>query len=459
MSSILTFPKDFLWGVSTSAYQIEGAVNEDGRGESIWDRFSHTPGKVQNRDTGDIACDHYHRYRDDVTLMKSMGLNSYRFSISWPRVIPNGRGRVNPPGLDFYSRLVDALLEAGIQPLVTLYHWDLPQALDDEGGWFNRAAADAFADYADVVSRHLGDRVKNWLTLNEPWCSSLLSYAIGEHAPGHHDLYSALVASHHLLLAHGKALTVLRRNVPDGELGIVLNLTDVMAASPSAADRAAARFQDGSFNRWFLDPLFGRDYPADTVRTYVQLENLPPEGMNGLIQPGDMESISAPCDMLGLNYYTRSVMRDTSIPASENLPQTEYVAPREEWTEMDWEIYPEGLYRLLNRLHFDYRPNKIMVTENGASYSDGPEASGKIHDTRRVTYLHDHIHACYRALQNGVPLVGYYVWSIMDNFEWAKGYQQRFGLFYTDFATQQRIPKDSAAWYSRVIAHNGLEVE
>lgn len=459
MSQILTFPDGFLWGASTSAYQIEGAWNEDGRGESIWDRFAHTPGKVNNNENGDVACDHYHRYREDVALMKSLGLKSYSFTISWPRVLPMGRGRVNPAGLDFYSRLADALLEAGIQPRVTLYHWDLPQALDDEDGWLNRATSDAFAEYADVISRHLGDRVKTWITLNEPWCSSILSYAIGEHAPGLHDMRKALAASHHLLLAHGKALSVLRSNIPDAELGIVVNMQEYTPASPSAADEIAVREADGGFNRWFLDPLFGRGYPADMVRLYARQGYLPFQGMDAWVQNGDMEIIGAPFDLLGLNYYSRSVVRSDAVPERDNLPQTEFPAPRSEWTDMDWEVYPQGLYNLLNRLHFEYRSHKIMVTENGASYSDGPDAAGRIHDVRRIDYLREHIRACYRAVQNGVPLAGYYVWSILDNFEWAKGYSQRFGMVYVDYATQQRLPKDSAYWYAQVIARNGLEVD
>lgn len=448
--SKIAFPDNFVWGSATSSYQIEGGWQADGKSESIWDRFSHTPGKIEDGSNGDVACDHYHRWREDIALMKSLNLQAYRFSISWPRILPEGRGRVNQAGLDYYSRIVDGLLEQGIAPCVTLYHWDLPQVLQDQGGWPARATAEAFVEYADVVSRHLGDRVNNWITHNEPWCVSILSHLLGIHAPGWHDPVAAVRAAHHVLLSHGWAVPVIRRNAPNAEVGITLNFTVSEPASQSAADLALARAFDATFNRWFTDPVFGRDYPADGVAIYA------PSFPNGLdfVEPGDMESIAVPMDFLGVNYYSRGVHRDMS--ATDNLPQTNF-ADRP-LTEMDWEVYPEGLYKLLNRLHFEYEPPKLYVTENGCSYSDGPDANGRVADHRRTAYLRDHFAAAHHAIENGVPLAGYFVWSLMDNFEWAKGYEQRFGVVWVDFETQERIPKDSALWYRDVIANNGFSM-
>jgi len=447
----IEFPSNFLWGAATASYQIEGAWQADGKGESIWDRFTHTPGKILDGSTGDVACDHYHRWADDIALLKSLNVQAYRFSIAWPRILPTGRGQINQAGLDFYSRLVDGLLTAGITPFATLYHWDLPQALQDQGGWPQRSTAEAFAEYADVITRHLGDRVKNWMTHNEPWCASFLSHQIGEHAPGWQDWKAALRAAHHILLSHGWAVPVIRGNSPDAQVGIVLNFEPSEPASPSAADFQAARRREGYFSRWFLDPVYGRHYPADMVAEYAANGFLP----NGLdfVRGGDMEAIAAKTDFLGVNYYTRAVVRDEQ--AADNLPQTVFAAPAAERTEMGWEVYPQGLYNLLNRLHFEYQASKLYVTENGCSYSDGPDASGHIRDQRRLNYLRDHFAAVRRAMQNGVPLAGYFVWSLMDNFEWAKGYTQRFGMVWVDYATQQRMPKDSALWYKEVIANNG----
>ncbi|MBK9712844.1 MAG: beta-glucosidase [Kouleothrix sp.] len=456
--SKLTFPPGFTWGAATAAYQIEGAWNEDGRSESIWDRFTHTPGNVRDGSSGDVACDHYHRWRDDIALMKDLGLQSYRFSVAWPRVLPDGRGRVNQAGLDFYSRLVDGLLEAGIEPYVTLYHWDLPQILQDQGGWPARATAEAFVEYADVVSRALGDRVKHWITHNEPWCAAFLSHQVGEHAPGWHDWPAAIAASHHLLLSHGWAVPAIRANSPDAEVGITLNFGPVVPASPSAADYVAYRQEDGYAHRWFVDPLYGRHYPADMVADYIAAGYLPADGMT-FVQPGDLAAIAAKTDFLGVNFYTRSVARSTAVPESENLPPTVTRAPKAEWTEMDWEIAPDSLYELLVRLHVTYRPGKLYITENGASYSDGPGVDGQIHDARRLRYLRDHFAAAQRAIAAGAPLAGYFVWSLMDNFEWAKGYTQRFGIVWVDYQTQQRIPKDSALWYRQVIADNAIEAD
>ncbi|HVK69080.1 MAG TPA: GH1 family beta-glucosidase [Polyangium sp.] len=450
------FPENFVWGTATSSYQIEGAVNEDGRGESIWDRFSKTPGKVNDGSNGDVACDHYHRYRDDVALMKDLGVHAYRFSVAWPRVLPKGRGATNAAGLDFYERLVDTLLAAGIEPYLTLYHWDLPQALQDEGGWTNRATAEAFAAYADVVSKRLGDRVKKWITHNEPWCAALLSNQIGLHAPGLRDYRAALSVSHHLLLSHGLAVPVLRQNSPGAEVGITLNFAPTFPASRSAADLDAARHHDGYFNRWFLDPLFGRHYPADMIADYIAAGHLPPEGFTD-VRPGDLKIIATPCDFLGVNYYNRTVTRSDKVPEEENLPRTVHVAPRSEWTDMEWEVYPDGLRQLLTRLHLEYGPAKLYVTENGASYSDGPDAEGRVRDERRTRFLRDHFLAARRAIDAGVPLAGYFVWSLLDNFEWERGYTQRFGIVWVDYTTQKRIPKDSALWYRGVIAANAVE--
>lgn len=450
----LTFPSNFVWGAATSSYQIEGAWADDGKGESIWDRFTHTPGKIIDGSNGDVACDHYHLYKQDVALMAQLGLQAYRFSVAWPRVLPEGRGHANPAGLDFYSRLVDTLLAAGITPFVTLYHWDLPQALQDRGGWPARATAEAFVEYADLLSRHLGDRVKNWITHNEPWCAALLSHQVGEHAPGWQDWPAALVAGHHLLLSHGWAVPVIRANSKDAEVGITLNFTPAEPASASRADFEATRWFDGYFNRWFIDALYGRGYPADMVADYQAAGYLP----NGLdfVQPGDLYAIATLTDFFGVNMYTREVVR--AQDAADNLPQTLFAAPAQERTEMNWEIHPESLYRLLLRLYAHYQIPKLYITENGASYSDGPDANGQIQDQRRIDYLRDHLAACHRAIQAGVPLQGYFQWSLMDNFEWAKGYTQRFGMVWVDYATQKRIPKASALWYKEAIDNNGFAV-
>lgn len=457
MSAFLAFPNQFVWGAATSSYQIEGAWNEDGKGESIWDRFTHTPGHVIDGTTGDVACDHYHRWPEDIVLMGTLGLQAYRFSIAWPRILPNGHGRVNQAGLDFYSRLVDGLLSAGITPFVTLYHWDLPQALQDTGGWPARTTAEAFVEYADVVSRHLGDRVKNWITHNEPWCASILSHQIGEHAPGWRDTAAAVRAAHHVLLSHGWAVPVIRANSPGSEVGITLNFEAKEPASTSPTDVNKARIEDGTYNRWFVSALYGRHYPADIVAHY---EPFFPQGMD-FIQPGDFEIIAAPIDFLGVNYYTRSIVRDDSDrnnlspTRSPDHPTTDMYSGTE--NPVAWEVYPEGLYNLLNRLQFEYGPAKIYITENGASYGDGPDAMGHIADIRRLNYLRDHFIAAWRAMQNGVPLAGFFVWSLMDNFEWAKGYLQRFGIVWVDYETQRRVPKNSALWYRDVIANHGFE--
>ena len=441
------FPAGFVWGAATASYQIEGAWQADGKGESIWDRFAHTPGKISDGSTGDVACDHYHRWREDIALMRELGLQAYRFSIAWPRILPGGSGRANQAGLDFYSRLVDGLLQAGIEPFATLYHWDLPQVLQERGGWPARATAEAFIEYADAITRRLGDRVKNWITLNEPWCSSLLSYSLGEHAPGHRDLDEAAAAAHHLLLAHGWAMPAIRRNSPGCRAGITLNLSSQYPASESDADLAAAWQADGAFNRWFLDPLAGRGYPQDIVEHYRRPMDF--------VRPRDLEAIAAPMDFVGVNYYYRNIARSTAVPESENAPRT--VFPNDEHTEMGWEVYAEGLYALLARLKADYDFPAYYITENGAAYPDAIDPEGQVADPRRIAYLRDHFTQAARAIADGFPLHGYFVWSLLDNFEWSHGYTKRFGLVYVDYATQQRIPKASARWYSRVIAENAVE--
>jgi beta-glucosidase len=446
MSATGSFPSRFLWGASTAAYQIEGAWNEDGKGESIWDRFCHTSGRIANGDTGDVACDHYHRWRQDVDLIKELGLQAYRFSVSWSRVLPDGRGSANPAGLDFYDRLVDALLEASIEPFLTLYHWDLPQALQDQGGWPARLCAEAFVEYADLVSRGLGDRVKYWTTFNEPFVSAFVGHLEGRHAPGSSNLGEALAAAHHMLLAHGWAVPVVRRNVPGAEVGITLNLAGRVPASQSVADRAAAWQRDGVVNRWFLDPISARGYPGDIVAHYGHPMDF--------VQPRDMEAMAVPLDLLGVNYYCRDIVRSAEVAEADNAPPTTLANP--EQTDMGWEVYAEGLYDILGRLHFDYRFPALYVTENGAAYPDQLDADGSVDDPLRIAYLQRHLEAAARAIAAGVPLKGYFVWSLLDNFEWGHGYSKRFGLIYVDYATQRRVLKSSAEWYSRVIAGNGV---
>lgn len=438
------FPKDFIWGAATASYQIEGAWNEDGRGESIWDRFSHTPGKTLNGDTGDMACNHYHLWRDDIKLMKGLGLKAYRFSIAWPRILPSGTGSINEAGIDFYSKLVDELLEVGIRPFATLYHWDLPQALQDKGGWTARMVVDAFVEYTDIITRALGDRVKDWITLNEPWVSAFVGYEHGRHAPGHTSRDEAILASHHLLLSHGRSVPVIRNNSKDANVGITLNLSPKVPASPSIADKKAAFWEDGYVNRWFLDPISSRGYPEDMVKFYNKDMSF--------VQQGDMEEIEVPIDFLGVNYYTRNIVRSQVLPEKENLPQT--VFREGEITEMDWEVHPQSLYDLLGRLHFEYNFPSIYITENGAAFIDEVNSDGEVHDPQRVSYLQTHLESVNKAIQIGVPVHGYFVWSLLDNFEWGFGYSKRFGIVYVDYQTQKRILKSSAKWYQNKIQEN-----
>jgi beta-glucosidase len=442
----ISFPKSFLWGSASSSFQIEGATTADGRGETIWDRFCATPGKIANGDTGEPAIDHYHRWRDDIALMRDLGLQAYRFSIAWSRILPSGTGQINQAGLDFYDRLVDGLLAAGIEPHITLYHWDLPQVLQDQGGWPNRATANAFANYTDIVSRKLGDRVKHWITHNEPWCASILSYWIGEHAPGITQ-GPALQAAHTILLSHGLAVPIIRANSQGSNVGITLNFSPAYPETDSPEDAAAALTHDGFFNRWFCDPLFRGEYPADMVERY-NASGLLPE-----IEAGDLATIAVPIDFLGINYYNRAVINyDPSSPLGYGSKR-----PAGEYTDMDWEVYPDALRALLIRLQHDYNPTQMYISENGAAYADTLTATGEVHDLGRIGYLKGHLAACQQAIAEGVRLNGYFVWSLMDNFEWAFGYSKRFGIVYVDYASQRRILKDSARFFRNVIRDNGFE--
>ncbi len=433
----MTYPSEFVWGAATAAYQIEGAVGEDGRGESVWDRFCATPGKVRNGDSGAVACDFYHRFPEDIALMVELGLDAFRFSIAWPRVLPDGRGRVNEAGLDFYDRLVDELLENGITPFPTLFHWDTPQALEDEGGWTSRATAEAFVEYATAVADRLGDRITHWVTHNEPWVVAWIGHSSGQHAPGRTSEADAVAAAHHLLLSHGWAVDALRRAAPDAEIGIVLNLEHVDPLSTSPADVAAAHELDGTANRWFLDPIFRGAYPADLVERYA-----PP------VHDGDLEAISAPIDFLGVNNYFRFVVQAGSNGDGPRVVHD----PESPKTDMGWEVYPEGLYQLLTRVARDYAPPAIYVTENGAAFGDVRSHDGRVHDPERTAYIESHVDAVRRAAAEGVPMKGYFVWSFLDNFEWSLGYSKRFGIVYVDYPTQERVPKDSFFRYRELIA-------
>jgi beta-glucosidase len=440
----MTFPREFVWGAATAAYQIEGATTEDGRGESIWDRFCRTPGKVANGDTGDRACDHYHRWREDLELMSTLGLQAYRFSISWPRIQPDGRGTVNQKGLDFYRRLVEGLLEREIAPLATMYHWDLPQRLQDRGGWASREVVDRFADYSELVFEGLGDLVKSWVTHNEPWVTAFLGYAHGTKAPGLHDWHTALAAAHHVLLSHGRAVAAFRTGNRSGRIGITLDLTHVYG------EPEAGRRLDGHRNRWFLDPLLRGGYPADMVDLYEERV-----GPLDFVADGDFEEIAVPIDFLGVNFYQPAIVRardDDGPVGVEEIPDD---VTR---TAMGWRVQPDSLTDLLLRLKRDYGEIPLLITENGASYDDPPlEGSGVIEDSRRLEYVREHVAAVERAVAAGVDVRGYYVWSLFDNFEWEHGYASRFGIVSVDFESQERTPKRSALWYRDLISQQGEE--
>jgi beta-glucosidase len=439
----------FVWGAATAAFQIEGATTADGRGESIWDRFAATDGKVAHGDTGDPACEHYYRWADDLDLMRSLGLEGYRFSISWPRIQPTGRGPANQRGIDFYRALVEGMLERGIKPLATLYHWDLPQTLEDEGGWASRDVVERFTEYAQIMFDALGDVVPEWITHNEPWVTSFLGYAYGSKAPGISDWPTALRGAHHSLLAHGAAVRALRERGGDDRIGITLDLTVANPASDSPEDEAAALRLDGHHNRWFLDPVFRGAYPADMLELYEQRF-----GPLDAIQDGDLELISEPIDFLGINFYRPNIVAandDGSVLAIRD------VDPDVEHTAMGWAVVPSALTELLLRLERDYGGVPFLVTENGAAFDDTVN-DGAVDDDRRLAYLEDHIDALESARAQGADVRGYYVWSFLDNFEWEYGYEKRFGIVFVDFDTQARIPKRSALWYrDRIAAGNGSE--
>jgi beta-glucosidase len=446
-TTILRFPESFLWGAATSAYQIEGSARSGGRGESIWDRFCIEPGRVTGGQTGDIACDHYTRWEQDMELMENLGLDSYRFSISWPRIYPEGSGKLNREGLDFYSRVVDDLLQKGITPAVTLYHWDLPQALQDQGGWPNRDTSYHFENYARTLFDSLGDRVKFWITLNEPWCAGMLGYFEGVHAPGETDMGRALVACHHMNLAHGRAVQALDGR---GKVGISHALYPTYPSTPK--DEKAARLCDGYTNRLFLDPILRGRYPEDILNHLLGVAGLKSADF---IQEGDLKVCSAPIDFLGVNYYRRHVVRED---ASTKLGWT--ICPAETGrtvSHIGWEVAPEQLCQLLLRLERDYGPElPIYITENGIATDDRPGPNGVV-DQQRIDFLADHIASAHQAIEQGVDLRGYFAWSLLDNFEWALGYEPRFGLTYVDYKTLERQPKASAKFYSGVIEQNGVK--
>jgi beta-glucosidase len=431
------FASDFLWGCATSSYQIEGAAHADGRVESIWDRFCATPGKVRGGATGEVACDHYHRWPEDFDIARGMGMEAYRFSIAWPRIFAGVDGQPNQKGLDFYSRLVDGMLERGLQPWATLYHWDLPQALQDQGGWNNRATVDAYLAFVDAMTRRLGDRVKHWITHNEPWCTAIIGNFEGVHAPGLTDFGTALQVCHHVLLSHGRAVPLIRANVPDAHVGIALSLHPLRPATDSAADAAALARHDGLRYRWFLDPLHGRGYPAATL---ADVGDAAPH-----VEAGDMEAIAAPLDFLGVNYYFPETICDA--PGVAPLNTHAAVPAGAQTTALGWEVAPEGLTELLLRIEADYQPAPMYITENGSCYDDVVGLDGEIEDAGRQEYLERHLGALKNAIDAGAPVKGYFAWSLIDNFEWAEGYERRFGLVHVDYATQQRRIKRSGKWY------------
>ena len=434
-----TFPPKFLWGAATASYQIEGAWNEDGKGESIWDHFSHTPGKIEDGLTGDIACDHFHRYPEDVALMRQLGLKAYRFSISWARVLPQGRGHVNPNGLDFYDRLVDALSAANIEPFLTLYHWDLPQALQNEGGWENRNTSFAFADYSALMVKRLGDRVKYWTTFNEPSVVAFDGNLSGEHAPGIQDLRVAYQVAHNLMVAHGLGVQAMRGANSNVEAGIVLNLWMADPATDSPEDIAAAETAWDGGETFFLDPIFKGYYPLAAHELVG--ENLPK------IQDGDMALISQHLDFVGINFYSRNL-----VSAAQKIDEV----PGSEYTEMGWEVCAPALRRMLVKINHDYHLPPIYITENGSAFQDEVSPDGKVHDPRRLDYLKQHFIQTRLAMQDGVDVRGFFVWSLLDNFEWGHGYTKRFGIIRVDYETQKRTIKDSGEWYRKVISTNQI---
>ncbi|WP_273853497.1 GH1 family beta-glucosidase [Guptibacillus spartinae] len=446
---IIQFPHEMKWGAATAAYQIEGAAHEDGRGQSIWDTFSHTPGHVKNGDNGDVACDSYHRYEEDIEMMKDLGIEMYRFSVSWPRIFPDGTGEINEEGLQFYHRFVDALLAQGIEPMCTLYHWDLPQALQDKGGWASRETTDAFADYAELMFQEFNGKIKHWITINEPWCVSFLSNFIGVHAPGNQDLQLATTISHHLLLAHGKAVTRFRELESTGEIGYAPNLEWNEPFSDKQEDIDACNRGMGWFIEWFFDPVFKGSYPEFMLNWFEK------KGVSLTLEEGDLKLISQPIDFIGINYYTGSVGR---YKENEELFDLEKIDIGYNKTDIGWNVYPEGFYKVLCKVKDQYGDIPIYITENGACYNDGVEY-GEVHDQRRIEYLKQHLTSLSRSMEAGVNIKGYLTWSLLDNFEWAEGYEKRFGLVHVNFRTLERTKKDSYYWYKQTIANGWLEMK
>ncbi|WP_186577102.1 GH1 family beta-glucosidase [Aquibacillus kalidii] len=446
--AIIQFPKDMKWGTATASYQIEGATNEGGRGGSIWDTFSKTPGKVLNGDNGDVACDSYHRYEEDVQLMKELGIDVYRFSVAWPRIFPNGTGEVNQEGLDYYHRLVDELLEAGIEPMCTLYHWDLPQALQDKGGWNNRETIDAFVNYSETMFKEFSGKIKYWITLNEPWCIAFLSNYIGLHAPGNQNLQLATQISHHLLVAHGKTVQKFRELGINGEIGYAPNTTWLHPYSNKLEDIDACRREVGWYIEWFMDPVFKGEYPDFMVEWFKK------KGVELVIEDGDMETINQPIDFLGINYYTGHVAR---YKENEGLLDWELVEFGYQRTDIGWPIYPEGFYNVLTHITDRYGDVPIYITENGSCYNDEP-VDGRVRDNGRIDYLQQHLTALSRAIESGVNVKGYLTWSLLDNFEWAEGYSKRFGIVHVNYRTLERTKKDSYYWFKQAISNKWFEL-
>lgn len=444
--AMIQFPKDFKWGAATAAYQIEGAANKDGRGPSIWDTFSKTIGKVYNGDNGDVACDSYHRYEEDVEIIHELGLDVYRFSVAWTRIFPSGTGEVNQQGVEYYHKLVDSLIAKGIEPMCTLYHWDLPQALQDDGGWNNRATISAFVEYASFMFKEFNGKIKKWITINEPWCASFLSNYIGEHAPGNQNLQLAVDIAHHLMVAHGKTVQRFRESQAEGEIGYAPNVTWYEPFSRKQNDIDACNRTNAWNLDWFFDPVFKGAYPS------YMLEWFEKKGATPTIQEGDMGAISHPIDFLGINYYTGNVAR---YKENEGLFDIENIDMGYDKTDIDWFIYPEGFYQVLVKIKDSYGDIPIYITENGACYNDEPE-NGRIKDKKRIDYLKRHLAALKRSMDSGVNIKGYLTWSLLDNFEWAHGYSMRFGIVHVNFQTLARTKKDSYYWFKETIQNDGF---
>ena len=439
-----------MWGVATSSYQIEGAHDIDDRGPSVWDTFSHKKGNIKNGDNGDIACNHYNLWQDDIELIKELGVNAYRFSISWSRIFPKGtEKKANQKGIDFYQNLIEALLSKNITPMLTLNHWDMPQGLEDIGGWTSRNVAEEFTKYGYYVSKHFGDRVKNWITHNEPWCISHLGYVQGIKPPGLKNSWEkSMLAAHNLLLSHGLAVAEIRNNSKESKVGITLNLNTAEPASKSKHDKKECDFYDLQFNKLYLEPLYNKKYPKELFKE-LQNRKLISDKALRFITSDDLEVISTPTDFLGVNYYSRAVIRDNEISEDENDPPSVKLGEK---TDFGWEVYPKGLFNLLLQLKKDYNVNEIIITENGCSYNDFPNDDLEINDQNRVNYHKSHIDQMFQAIKKGVNCTGYFAWSLMDNFEWAQGFSQRFGLIWVDFKTLERIPKNSFYWYKKLIS-------